>query len=166
MLIPEAWDGHKTMSDEKKAFYEYHSCLMEPWDGPARWSSPTGTSIGAVLDRNGLRPSRYYVPKDGMVVMASEVGVLDVAPKDIVHERPSSARQDVSHRHARRPHHRRRGTEAEDRVREAVPAMAQRKHDPASRTCPRAGSFPSPITETVLLRQQIVRLHARRSARS
>jgi glutamate synthase (ferredoxin) len=84
MAIPEAWDGHKSMSDEKKAFYEFHSCLMEPWDGPASMVFTDGHSIGAVLDRNGLRPSRFYVLKDGMVVMASEVGVLDVDPKEIV----------------------------------------------------------------------------------
>src|SRR5215467_8170826 len=84
MLIPEAWDGHETMSDEKKAFYEYHSCLMEPWDGPASMVFSDGVSIGAVLDRNGLRPSRYCVTKDGLVVMASEVGVLDIPPDEIV----------------------------------------------------------------------------------
>jgi len=84
MLIPEAWDGHLTMSDEKKAFYEYHSCLMEPWDGPASMVFTDGFAIGAVLDRNGLRPSRYYVTKDGMVIMASEVGVLDVPPANIL----------------------------------------------------------------------------------
>jgi glutamate synthase (NADPH/NADH) large chain len=83
MLIPEAWDGHETMSDEKKAFYEYHSCVMEPWDGPASMVFTDGTVIGAVLDRNGLRPSRYYVTKDGLVIMASEVGVLDIPPENI-----------------------------------------------------------------------------------
>ena len=84
MLIPEAWDGHETMSDEKKAFYEYHSCVMEPWDGPASMVFTDGVSIGAVLDRNGLRPSRYCVTKDGLVVMASEVGVLDIPPENIL----------------------------------------------------------------------------------
>ena len=84
MLIPEAWDGHETMSEEKKAFYEYHSCLMEPWDGPASMVFSDGVSIGAVLDRNGLRPSRYCVTKDGLVVMASEVGVLDIPPENIL----------------------------------------------------------------------------------
>src|SRR5947209_7551831 len=84
MLIPEAWDGHETMSDEKKAFYEYHSCLMEPWDGPASMVFTDGVSIGAVLDRNGLRPSRYCVTKGGLVVMASEVGVLDIPAEDII----------------------------------------------------------------------------------
>ncbi len=84
MLIPEAWDGHETMSDEKKAFYEFHSCLMEPWDGPASIAFTDGTVIGAVLDRNGLRPSRYYVTKGGMVVMASEVGVMEIPPQEIL----------------------------------------------------------------------------------
>ena len=83
MLIPEAWSGHETMSDEKKAFYEYHSLAMEPWDGPASVAFTDGRTIGAVLDRNGLRPSRYIVTKDDMVVMASEVGVLEV-PEDRV----------------------------------------------------------------------------------
>jgi glutamate synthase (ferredoxin) len=84
MMIPEAWSGHETMSAERKAFYEYHACLMEPWDGPASVAFTDGDVIGAVLDRNGLRPSRYYVTKDGMVVMASEVGVLDIPPENIL----------------------------------------------------------------------------------
>jgi glutamate synthase (ferredoxin) len=83
MMIPEPWTKHESMSDEKKAFYEYHSCLMEPWDGPASIAFTDGKKIGAVLDRNGLRPSRYYVTKDDLVVMASEVGVLDI-PTDRV----------------------------------------------------------------------------------
>ncbi|HSB81514.1 MAG TPA: glutamate synthase large subunit [Candidatus Methylomirabilis sp.] len=84
MLIPEAWSGHESMSPEKKAFYEYHSCLMEPWDGPASIAFTDGRVIGAVLDRNGLRPSRYYVTKDDLVIMASEVGVLDIPAGDIL----------------------------------------------------------------------------------
>src|SRR6185295_16730131 len=84
MLIPEAWDGHETMTDEKKAFYEYHSCMMEPWDGPASMVFTDGNVIGATLDRNGLRPSRYCVTKDGLVVMASEVGVLDIPAENIL----------------------------------------------------------------------------------
>src|SRR3989449_10319516 len=83
MMIPEPWTKHESMSPEKKAFYEYHSCLMEPWDGPASIAFTDGKKIGAVLDRNGLRPSRYYVTKDDLVIMASEVGVLDV-PADRV----------------------------------------------------------------------------------
>ena len=84
MMIPEPWSNHESMSDEKKAFYEYHSCLMEPWDGPASIVFTDGTKIGAVLDRNGLRPSRYYVTKDDLVIMASEVGVLDIAPERVL----------------------------------------------------------------------------------
>ncbi|MBN1379523.1 MAG: glutamate synthase large subunit [Gammaproteobacteria bacterium] len=83
MMIPEAWSGHKSMDKERKAFYEYHACLMEPWDGPASIAFMDGEVIGAVLDRNGLRPSRYYVTKDDMVIMASEVGVLDIAPENV-----------------------------------------------------------------------------------
>jgi glutamate synthase (ferredoxin) len=84
MMIPEPWANHTTMSDEKKAFYQYHSCLMEPWDGPASIAFTDGKKIGAVLDRNGLRPSRYYVTTDDLVIMASEVGVLDVPPERVV----------------------------------------------------------------------------------
>ncbi len=84
MMIPEAWSGHKTMDDARKAFYEYHATLMEPWDGPASVAFTDGEVIGAVLDRNGLRPSRYYVTKDGMVVMASEVGVLYIPPENVL----------------------------------------------------------------------------------
>jgi glutamate synthase (ferredoxin) len=84
MMIPEPWSAHESMSPELKAFYEYHSSLMEPWDGPASIAFTDGTLIGAVLDRNGLRPSRYYVTTDDMVVMASEVGVLDLAAEDVV----------------------------------------------------------------------------------
>ena len=84
MMIPEAWSGHETMDAERKAFYEYHACLMEPWDGPASVAFLDGEVIGAVLDRNGLRPSRYYVTKDDMVVMASEVGVLEIPPENVL----------------------------------------------------------------------------------
>ena len=84
MMIPEAWSGHETMDEERKAFYEYHACLMEPWDGPASIGFTDGEVIGVVLDRNGLRPSRYYVTKDDMVIMASEVGVLEVPPENIL----------------------------------------------------------------------------------
>jgi glutamate synthase (NADPH/NADH) large chain len=84
MMIPEPWERHETMSDDKRAFYEYHSTLMEPWDGPASIAFTDGTVIGAVLDRNGLRPSRYWVTKDGLVIMASEVGVQEFDPADIV----------------------------------------------------------------------------------
>ena len=84
MMIPEAWEHHESMDDAKRAFYDYHSCLMEPWDGPATIPFTDGRYIGAVLDRNGLRPSRYTVTSDGLVVLASETGVLDIDPGCIV----------------------------------------------------------------------------------
>ena len=83
ILIPEPWNHHETMPDDRKAFYEYHSCLMEPWDGPASIPFTDGVRIGAVLDRNGLRPSRYTVTKDDLVVMGSETGVLDIDPGNV-----------------------------------------------------------------------------------
>jgi glutamate synthase (ferredoxin) len=84
MMIPEPWSNHESMAQERKDFYNFHGCLMEPWDGPASVAFTDGIRIGATLDRNGLRPSRYYVTKDGLVVMASEVGVLDIAPERIL----------------------------------------------------------------------------------
>ncbi|MEE2822153.1 MAG: glutamate synthase large subunit [Acidobacteriota bacterium] len=86
MMIPEAWENQPSMSSEKKAFYEFHSCLMEPWDGPASIAFTDGHYIGAVLDRNGLRPSRYYVTFDDRVIMASEVGVLSIDPSNVKHK--------------------------------------------------------------------------------
>ena len=83
MLVPEAWEKNPDMSDSKKAFYEYNSCLMEPWDGPASIPFTDGNFIGAVLDRNGLRPSRYTVTKNGNVIMSSETGVVDIEPEEV-----------------------------------------------------------------------------------
>ena len=84
MMIPEAWENHETMDAKKRAFYRFHSSLMEPWDGPACVAFTDGTVIGAVLDRNGLRPSRFWVTDDDMVVLASEVGVLDIDQSKVV----------------------------------------------------------------------------------
>ncbi len=84
MMIPEAWSGHQEMDPVKRAFYEYHSCFMEPWDGPANIAFSDGRFIGAVLDRNGLRPSRYIVTTDDVVIMASEAGVLPIPPEKII----------------------------------------------------------------------------------
>ncbi len=84
MMIPEAWEHHESMPDWKRDFYRFHASIMEPWDGPASIAFTDGTVIGAVLDRNGLRPSRYWVTEDGLVVMASEVGVLPIDPATIV----------------------------------------------------------------------------------
>jgi glutamate synthase domain-containing protein 2/glutamate synthase domain-containing protein 1/glutamate synthase domain-containing protein 3 len=84
MLIPEAWSGNPDMDEDKRAFYEYHASLMEPWDGPAAIAFTDGKVIGATLDRNGLRPGRYIVTKDDLVVLASEAGVIEVPPEDIL----------------------------------------------------------------------------------
>jgi glutamate synthase (NADPH/NADH) large chain len=84
MMIPEAWENHRTMDPARRAFYRYHASMMEPWDGPAAVAFTDGTVIGAVLDRNGLRPARYWVTDDDLVVLASEVGVLEVAPEKVV----------------------------------------------------------------------------------
>ncbi len=84
MMIPEPWSNHESMDPDRRAFYQYHSCLMEPWDGPASMGFTDGRQIGAILDRNGLRPSRYYVTKDDIVIMASEAGVLEFPPEDVV----------------------------------------------------------------------------------
>ena len=84
MMVPEPWENHEGMSKEKRSFYEYHSCLMEPWDGPAAVAFTDGSIIGAVLDRNGLRPCRYYITDDDLVIMASEAGVLPVPPEKVL----------------------------------------------------------------------------------
>ena len=83
MMIPEAWENNPTMDPKRRDFYAFHSCLMEPWDGPASITFTDGTVVGAVLDRNGLRPGRYWVTEDGLVVLASEAGVLDIDPATV-----------------------------------------------------------------------------------
>ncbi|KPC80785.1 MULTISPECIES: glutamate synthase large subunit [Streptomyces] len=84
MMVPEAWENHASMDPARRAFYQYHSTMMEPWDGPACVTFTDGTQVGAVLDRNGLRPGRYWVTDDGLVVLSSEVGVLDIDPAKVV----------------------------------------------------------------------------------
>ncbi len=84
MMVPEPWSRDAAMAPERRAFYQYHSCLMEPWDGPASLAFTDGVRIGATLDRNGLRPGRWYETRDGRVIMASEAGVLDIPPRDVV----------------------------------------------------------------------------------
>ncbi|WP_186580041.1 glutamate synthase large subunit [Aquibacillus kalidii] len=86
MMIPEPWVNDESMDEEKRAFYNYHSTLMEPWDGPAAVIYTDGKQIGACLDRNGLRPARYYVTNDGKIVLGSEVGALDILPEDVVYK--------------------------------------------------------------------------------
>ena len=84
MMVPEAFGPHYHMSEDKRAFYEYHAAIMEPWDGPAAISFSDGIKVGSILDRNGLRPARWVVTRSGLVVLASEVGVLDIPPEDIL----------------------------------------------------------------------------------
>lgn len=85
-MVPEAWQNDTLMSEEKQNFYKWAACAMEPWDGPALLTFTDGRYVGAILDRNGLRPARYYQTKDGVLCMASEVGVFDVDPRDVVHK--------------------------------------------------------------------------------
>ncbi len=125
MMIPEPWSAHETMDDSQRAFYEYHSCLMEPWDGPASIAFTDGRQIGAVLDRNGLRPSRYYVTKDDLVVMASEAGVLEFAPDQIAAQGPAAAGAHVPDRHRAGSHHRGRRDQAHGRRRAPVSPVAR-----------------------------------------
>ena len=153
MLIPEAWDGHETMSDEKKAFYEYHSCLMEPWDGPASMVFTDGVRIGAVLDRNGLRPSRYCVTKDGLVVMASEVGVLDIAPENIlVKGRLQPGKMLLIDTHERRIID---DTELKHKIASEKPYRQWLNENLVRLSDLPAHPVPEPSHETVLLRQQV-----------
>ena len=108
MMIPEAWENDPAMDPARRAFYQFHASLMEPWDGPAAVAFSDGTIAGAVLDRNGLRPGRWLRTTDGLVVLASESGVLDLDPARGGREGPPAAGPDVPRRHGGRPHHPRR----------------------------------------------------------
>ena len=127
MMIPEAWENHGEMDAERRAFYEFHSSLMEPWDGPACIVFTDGDQVGAVLDRNGLRPSRFWVTDDGLVVLASEVGVLDIDPATHRPQGPAAAGPDVPRRHQRAPDHRGRGDQVRARGRAPVRRVAARR---------------------------------------
>ncbi len=124
MMIPEPWSGHRQMSEAKKAFYEFHACLMEPWDGPAAITFTDGVRIGAVLDRNGLRPSRYYVTKDDLVILASEAGVLPDLRQPHRDQGAAAAGQDVPGRYGKRADRSRRRDQGGDRQRPALSALA------------------------------------------
>ena len=129
----------RRMSDEKRAFYEYHSTLMEPWDGPASMVFTDGVGIGATLDRNGLRPSRYYVTKDDLVILASEVGVLDIPPETIVKKGRLEPGRMLLDRHRRRAHHQRRGDQTRDGLCPPLPRLAERIHGRPGRPARPAG---------------------------
>ncbi len=137
MMIPEAWQNDAQMSDSKRAFYHFHSCMMEPWDGPASIAFTDGIRIGAVLDRNGLRPSRYTVTKDGLVVMASETGVLDIPPENVAQHGPPAAGQNVSHRYGARTNRSGRRDQAVDGGATAVSRVARRQLSSRSSLCPK-----------------------------
>ncbi len=153
MMIPEPWSNHETMSDDKKAFYEYHSCLMEPWDGPASIAFTDGFRMGAVLDRNGLRPSRYYVTKDDVVVMASEVGVVDFPPEQILYKgRLQPGRMLLIDTHQGR-------IVSDEEIKSAVASERPyrawlKQHLAGLDSLPEAPELPKPDHESVLQRQQ------------
>ena len=163
MMIPEPWAGNPAMDPAVRAFYEYHSSLMEPWDGPASITFTDGTLIGAVLDRNGLRPSRYCITTDDLVIMASEVGVLDIPADRVVRQGSPAPRQDAADRHRRRPHHQRRRDQADAgrraSVRRVAAAAPGRHRGPAERV---RGAARSPDRAAAAAG---VRLHAGRPAR-
>ena len=133
MMIPGAWENHATMPADERAFYRFHASLMEPWDGPASITFTDGTVIGAVLDRNGLRPSRYWVTDDDRVIMASEAGVVDVDPAQGGAEGSTAAGPHVPGRHRQGPHRRRRRDQG----------RAGRARSPYARVA-RAGPRPPP----------------------
>ena len=142
MMIPAAWENDDEMDPDQRAFYRFHASLMEPWDGPASVTFTDGTVIGAVLDRNGLRPSRYWVTDDDLVVMASEVGVIDVDPAKVVAQGPPPAGADVPHRHRRRA-----ASSTTTRSRRTLAAehpyarVARRRASSSSPTCPPASTW-------------------------
>ncbi len=140
MMIPEAWQNDPQMTPEKRAFYEYHSCLLEPWDGPASIAFTDGRYIGAVLDRNGLRPSRYYLTTDDLVIMASEVGVLPIAPERVAAQGPTPARAHVPGRLRAGPHRRRRGAQGRVLRQAALRPVARRAEDRARRAAAPSGA--------------------------
>ena len=129
MMIPEAFGPLYHISTDKRAFYEYHAAIMEPWDGPAAMVFTDGRLVGGTLDRNGLRPCRYVVTTDGLVVMASEVGVIEFPPEKIAPKGPPSARPHVPRRHAGRSDRHRQRDQGEDRPAEALPPLARGEPD-------------------------------------
>ena len=162
MMIPEPWSNHESMDDDRRAFYQYHSCLMEPWDGPASIAFTDGKQIGAVLDRNGLRPSRYYVTKDGLVIMASEAGVLDIPPENILHQGPARSRAACSWSTPRQ------GRIVEDEeIKQKIAAerpyraVARRAPGRIWRTCPAAPEVPAPDHHDPAAAPDRLRLHQR-----
>ena len=133
MMVPEAWENQTEIDPERRAFYEYHSMLMEPWDGPAAIVFTDGSLVGATLDRNGLRPGRYVVTDDGLVVLASEIGVLDIEPSRDRAQGPAAAGPHVPRRH--------RGRAASSRTTRSRPSS---RHPSRGATGSRTGASASP----------------------
>ena len=123
------------MDEERRAFYEYNAALMEPWDGPAAIAFTDGRQIGATLDRNGLRPARYFVTRDDRIIMASEMGVLPIPEKDIVTQVAAAARQDAAGRPRRGPPHPRRGAQGDARQEPSLQGVAREARRSCWRTC-------------------------------
>ena len=162
MMIPEPWAGHESMSPELKAFYEYHSSLMEPWDGPASIAFSDGTVIGAVLDSNGLRPSRYYVTKDDLVIMASEVGVLDIPRRGHRPQGTAPPRTDLPRRHVQGANRLGRGGQAGAGRGASLQGLAV---EPDRHRGPGSGAVPAAAQpRDGRAAAGALRLHARRSA--
>ena len=130
MMVPEPWENNTEMDRELRAFYEFHSMFMEPWDGPMNFVFTDGTLVGGVLDRNGLRPSRYWVTDDGLVVLSSESGVLDLAPERVLRKGRVRAGPHVSGRHRGRRDRRRPLVQGRPRRRSALSAVAGGEHGP------------------------------------
>ena len=137
MLIPEAWAGNPMMDAKRRAFYEYHAALMEPWDGPAAMAFTDGKQIGATLDRNGLRPARYLVTKDDVVIMSSEVRGATGCGRKYRSEVASAAGQDAAHRPGEKPHRLRRRAEGGDCVEPSVRAVGEERPDHGARPAAR-----------------------------
>jgi glutamate synthase (NADPH/NADH) large chain len=137
MMIPEPWEQHTTMDERRKAFYEYHAAMMEPWDGPASIVFTDGRQIGATLDRNGLRPARYCITDDDLVIMGSEAGVLPMPGLQDRAQVAPAARQDVPDRPGTGPHDRRRGAQGQPRQQQALQAVDREPAHPPRR--PRGG---------------------------
>ena len=154
MLIPEAWAGNPLMDEERRAFYEYHAALMEPWDGPAAIAFTDGRQIGATLDRNGLRPARWLVTDDDRVIMASEAGVLPIPEERDRAEVAPAAGQDAARRSRRGPHHLRRGDQGAARQAAPLREVAEEARSSCWRTCRRCSRASRAPNISLLDRQQ------------
>ena len=153
MMIPEAWERSTAMSAERRDFYRYHAALMEPWDGPASVTFCDGKVVGAVLDRNGLRPARYWVTKDQRVIFASEVGVLPIDPANIERKGRLQPGSRVPRRHRAGPDHRRRRTEEHARRAGPLRRVARRAAGVPRRTR-RRGRCSSPSHASIVRHQK------------